>query len=79
MNRPSTPSRRLVFILLLLVIYVASFGPIKALYANHRLEGSMPTALVTFYQPVDWLHEHTPLGKPMLAYDEWWKRMLKQS
>ncbi len=70
---------RLLTLVILLAVYVLSFGPTKALYANHRLEGSMPAAVGTFYKPVSWLYEHTPLGKPMAVHDDWWTRTLKRS
>lgn len=66
----------LLLLLKLLVVYMLSFGPVAALYSSHRLEGSMPGGLTTFYQPLHWLYEHTPLGKPMMAYDDWWQRLL---
>ena len=69
----------LLLLLKLLAVYVLSFGPVQALYASHRLSGPMPAGLVTFYQPLHWLYEHTPLGKPMTAYDGWWQRMLQRA
>ncbi len=66
-------------ILLMLVVYLLSFGPVRALYSSHRLEGPFPEGLVTFYKPVNWSYEHTPLGKPMAVYDDWWNGALKRS
>ena len=66
-------------ILLLLVLYLLSYSPVRALYSSHRLEGSFPEALATFYSPVNWSYEHTPLGKPMTVYDDWWKSALRRS
>lgn len=79
MNRSSPFLYRFLILLILLAVYVLSFGPAKALYESNRLEGSMPSALVTGYRPVGWLYENTPIGKPMLAYDAWWNQTLKQS
>jgi hypothetical protein len=75
----SKPRSRITTLFLLFAIYVLSFGPVHALYASHRLQGSIPSMLVTFYKPVNWLYENTPLGKPMIAYDGWWKRTLQRS
>jgi hypothetical protein len=79
MNRSSPCRHPFMTLLLLLAVYVLSFGPVKALDESQKLKGSMPSALVTCYRPVGWLYDNTPLGKPMLAYDAWWNRTLKQS
>ena len=79
MNRSSSNRSRLLVVFLLLAVYVLSFGPVKALYAGHKIEGSIPTPVVTFYKPVSWLYANTPLGKPMAVHDDWWKRTLKRS
>lgn len=76
---PFSSGRRLIILLLLLAAYVLSFGPAKALYAGHKLDGPIPGALVAFYKPVTWLYEHTPLGKPMAVHDDWWQRALKRA
>lgn len=79
MNRPPSSRYRLFTLFLLLAVYVLSFGPVHALYANNRVEGPMPSLLVTFYKPVSWLHLNTPLDRPMTAHNDWWQRMLKRS
>ena len=66
-------------LLQLLVLYLLSHGPIMALYSSQRIQGPVPSALSVFYQPLHWLYEHTPLGRPMNAYDEWWQHLLKKS
>ena len=79
MRDPSYRRRHGCLLLLplkLLVVYMLSFGPVHALYSSHRLEGSMAGGLAAFYQPLQWLREQTPLGKPMAAYDDWWQRLL---
>lgn len=66
------PRSRVVTLLLFFVVYVLSYGPVRGLYVSHRLSGSMPQGLVTFYKPVKWLYDNTALGRPMAAYDAWW-------
>lgn len=67
----------LLFLLLkLLVLYVLSFGPVQALYSSQRLQGPVPGWLTTCYQPLHWLYENTPLGRPMAVYDHWWQQWL---
>jgi hypothetical protein len=62
-----------------LAFYLFSHGPVLALYSSERLQGPVPNAVTAFYQPLRWLYDHSPLGVPMTAYDEWWKRVLKKS
>lgn len=60
-----------VFALLLLmpVLYVLSIGPM-ALLAD---KGVLPREPVReFYKPVVWLHDHTPLARPLEWYGEVW-------
>lgn len=76
MNRSN--HRPFFLLLLLFAVYFLSFGPVQALYATNKLKGPMPAALSTFYQPVNWLYGHTPLGKPMMAYGDWWKQTLEK-
>lgn len=81
----SSPSRRsrssgcLFTLLQLLAVYLLSHGPLMALYSSQSITGPVPHAVTTFYQPLTWLYEHTPLGTPMTAYDTWWKNLLKKS
>jgi hypothetical protein len=65
-------------LLLLFAVYVLSYGPVHALYASHRIEGTFGSGLTTFYQPLHWLHQHTPLDKPMTSYADWWQGVLKK-
>jgi hypothetical protein len=66
----------LFLLLKLLAVYVLSYGPVKAMYSSQRLQGTFPNGLMTFYQPLNWMYDNTPLGRPMQVYDGWWKRML---
>ena len=72
----SKPFGCLILLLQLLAVYVLSFGPVKAIYSSQRIQGPIPKGLSTFYQPLDWMYDNTPLGKPMRVYDGWWRRML---
>jgi len=80
----STPRRSrstgcLFTLLQLLAVYLLSHGPVMALYSSQRISGPVPGAVTTFYQPLTWLYQNTPLGTPMTAYDGWWKNLLKKS
>ena len=50
--------------------YVVSIGPVVAI--AHKTEMGDPRALKTFYTPVVWLHDYTPLAKPIEAYSNGW-------
>ena len=62
-------------IVLLPVIYVLSIGPF-AWWDRPRTQGTReldPDGLwVRFYAPVCWLHDQTPLRKPLDAYYKLW-------
>lgn len=70
--------RILKTLLIVFTVYVLSYGPVHGMYASHRIEGSFGSGLTTFYQPMRWLHAHTPLDKPMTAYAGWWQGVLKK-
>jgi hypothetical protein len=68
----------LLTLLQLLAVYLLSHGPVMALYSSKRIEGHAPNAVVVFYQPLHWIYDHTPLGAPLTAYDDWWSQLLKK-
>lgn len=78
LSRRSRSSGCLLTLLQLLLVYLLSQGPVLALYSSQRIQGPLPGAVTTFYQPLVWLCTHTPLGTPMNAYNAWWSRMLKK-
>ena len=48
------------------VLYVLSIGPVGSVTKT-------PTPfLAQLYYPVKWLHDHTPLKKPLEAYARFW-------
>ena len=51
------------------VLYALSIGPVGAITKN---KPNIPAALRTFYYPLGWLHDHTPLEKPLEAYANLW-------
>jgi hypothetical protein len=50
--------------------YVVSIGPVIALVQKSGIPPGEPLRL--FYMPVEWLHENTPLAKPLEAYAAAW-------
>lgn len=59
-----------VFLLLLLpVLYVLSMGPVVMMVEKTGV-GREQVELV--YMPVIWLHDNTPLEKPLEMYGELW-------
>ena len=55
----------------LLVVYVLSIGP-AARWA--RKYSGFREAARPVYAPIKWLHDQTPLGKPIEYYCNWWSR-----
>lgn len=74
----SRPFGCLFTLLQLLAVYVLSHGPVMAVYSSQRVKGPVPQGLSTFYQPLNWGYENTPLGRPLRAYDGWWRSMLER-
>lgn len=57
-------------IILLPVLYVLSIGPVAVIVDK---TGIMPPSNIRrFYHPVIWLHDNTPLRKPLEAYLRLW-------
>lgn len=50
-------------------LYVLSFGP--AVWLHERGVVSTET-VITWYTPVEWLHDHTFLEKPLQWYSSLW-------
>lgn len=57
-----------VLLLLSPLLYILSIGPAGWL----QKEGYLPRSVRTVYAPVVWLHNHTPLEKPLEWYGELW-------
>ena len=55
--------------LLLPILYVLSIGPATMLYERRVISFE---AGRTFYAPVIWLHDHTPLGPAIEWYEQLW-------
>ncbi len=60
----------IALVLLLPVFYVLSIGPVGA-YTKNKPPSTLNAAR-KFYAPVIWLHDNTPLEKPIRAYVELW-------
>ncbi len=65
----------MVLLVALPLFYILSIGP--AIYAVEKfhLTFSMRRPVSTFYYPVRWLHDHTPLKQALESYVEWWMRL----
>ena len=59
-------------LLALLLLYPLSIGP--AVYAAVKLKAD-PTMLYSFYAPMFWATEYTPLQQPRREYLRWWLRL----
>jgi hypothetical protein len=58
--------------IVVLMLYVASYGPVVAMFRN-RMIGFDPDGdlVVTLYAPLAWVYDHTPLRGPMESYFQW--------
>lgn len=66
----STVAIALLLVLMVLVLYVLSLGPAVMLTDNGYLDDDVARFV---YSPLIWLHEHTPLRKPLDFYVELWE------
>jgi hypothetical protein len=57
------------FLLAAPLLYILSIGPVAAIWVKTQ---SRVAPLETFYAPVIWLHDHTPLKEPLEWYVELW-------
>ena len=57
----------LIVTFLMLVLYVLSIGPV-AFVASRLRHHTFNRAAETFYAPLIWLSDHTPLGGPLKWY-----------
>jgi len=78
MNAPTRrwkggPAIALGMALLLPILYVLSIGPAAYLVRATGPSPELEEAAQWFYFPVVWLHENTPLHKPLNAYVEFWE------
>ena len=64
-----------VVIVILPVIYALSIGPVIYWMERHRPARGPDPWLQTFYGPLLWADEHTPLKKPLDVYTDWWVRL----
>jgi hypothetical protein len=53
----------------LAVLYILSIGPVVAITKSNP--GTVTTVQAIYY-PVRWLHEHTPLKRPIEVYASFW-------
>ncbi len=55
------------------VAYVLSVGPLA--FCARTWPREKTAALTSFYLPLIWVADHTPLGPPLVAYVNWWERL----
>jgi hypothetical protein len=59
----------------LLLIYLLSVGPAVVIVVKAPKYRNQVRAI---YTPMIWLHSHTPLGKPMDRYLDFWERTARR-
>ena len=59
-----------------IVLYVASIGPVSAMCKSGKVPRKWDKAVEAFYLPVIWLYENTPCKSPLERYCKWWERFL---
>ncbi len=69
--------RGLAFCLLAPLLYVASIGPVILLLPDKYRQDHEYPMLEKIYQPLAWVMENTPAGKPIERYVDWCHAMRK--
>ncbi len=54
------------------VLYILSIGPLWYLVERGTIPEPIPKGLEVFYKPLAWIHDNTPLRRPLDAYVDWW-------
>jgi len=75
-----------VCLVIFVVLYLASLGPVSALYSRGVISPEVGQRIVaTVYFPIMWVGENTriladnPIGQAYVAYVNWWVGETKQS
>jgi hypothetical protein len=61
-----------LWILSVPLVYVLSVGPVVRLTMDNSHARGVPEWVDALYRPLGWIHEHTPLEKPLEWYMELW-------
>ena len=61
-----------ITLLLLMVLYVLSYGPVMYLTLKGVVPPDPKAQRETFYKPLYWLQDNTPLREPLHSYELWW-------
>jgi hypothetical protein len=62
-----------IIAMVLAVVYVLSVGPVIYFLGPGGENGR--AFFVTFYAPLIWLHENTPLRDGLESYAKWWDNL----
>jgi hypothetical protein len=60
----------LVIIIAVVSLYLLSVRPLQWKLGYNP--AAPPTFFTRYCQPYTWLRDHTPLGAPLTAYEDWW-------
>lgn len=70
--RSSRSAGGTLLILLLPFLYMLSSGPAMFVLVKWHPGPAYNKVATSFYAPLGWLHDHTPLRKPLAFYVDWW-------
>ncbi len=72
----SQAGRWIIAVVVALVLYVLSEGPVIALAMKYELSGPACEMLKAFYKPLDWGCERLALDEEMGRYCSWWRNLI---
>lgn len=68
--------RRLIYVgLILFVAYVLSVGPVCAMYVSGKNDQAVYEKFISFYTPIVWADQNTPLNQIIGPYIMFWERI----
>lgn len=77
-NSNSATTGILAIVAVLPLIYAFSIGPVAYGVEKFPASRSMRPFIMTFYEPLTWLHDHTSLKQPLESYVDWWQNLARR-
>lgn len=68
----------MALLIVLPLVYGLSVGPLGYLLEKFHAPMTWRPYVGAFYHPVIWLHDNTPLKKPIEDYTKWWTDLARR-
>ncbi|GEM_PF-6171875 len=72
-EKPHTPAQLVTWVVMILLLYFFSIGPMAFLYERFFFDSTLFTTVFrVFYAPLLWLYDHPPFDSVIDAYVSLW-------